>query len=771
MRIRNVVLYGILALVLLGSAHAATVLGTVYADLNGSGRMDIGDKPLAGVAVSDGRQVVTTSARGEYRLETDKGRIVFVSLPRGYRATKPFFRQIERDCILDFPMAEWVESGEDTVRFAQITDIHVTGESTVETFIADLAEINSVHPGVAFILATGDLVNDGKNLSEYENYMKATATSRLPVFNVPGNHDAMSDAGMANYRRLLGPEFYSFNVGNGHFVVLNCMKFDDEHKAWIARDLAAAPKGSRTFFAMHFLPTQAQMDYFAGLKADAVLSGHWHGDRVREHHGVLDLNTPPLRFGGIDRTARSFRVVELCRRETTSELRFGGFDHHAIVAAPSGYTSPQDGKLDVVVTAYDSRCKVKSVSCSVGGRRIVLKPASPWSWIGELPASAEYETLQRLVAEITDTKGDRWQAESTFRIGKPPVGETQPLRLAAVEPTGGLITLSSPKAGGGIVAIGVTDHGDLHDCGVYAFNEILKPRWSFHTDSGIKNNVAISSNRVYATSVAGSLYALDLKTGKRVWKVELDPQRERWEVAATAVDDGIVYVGGASYVGAFNESNGTLLWSASLGKSDWWPSSYVVPTVADGRLILMTRAGAHAFDAKSGEPIWNVPGRFNACTVSGGVVYTNKDDAPTAVDAATGNVLWTAEDKTGDTASSPAISGEVMVMGTAEGRVCAFSTKDGALLWNVQTGTALSSLQPYKRDVSDVNSSPVIVDGTVYVGSSDGMLYALSLANGATVGSHNLGAPIASSPLAHAGRLYVATYDGNLYAFDLDNRR
>lgn len=771
MRIRNVVLHVILAILLLGSAHAATVLGTVYADLNGSGGMDIGDKPLAGVAVSDGRQVVTTSARGEYRLDTDKGRIVFVSLPRGYRATGSFFKHIERDCIHDFPMAEWAESKADTVRFAQITDIHVTGENTVETFIADLAEINSVHPGVAFILATGDLVNDGKNLSEYENYMKATATSRLPVFNVPGNHDAMSDAGMANYRRLLGPEFYSFNAGNGHFVVLNCMKFDDEHKAWIARDLAAAPRGSRTFFAMHFLPTQAQMDYFADLKADAVLSGHWHGDRVREHHGVLDLNTPPLRFGGIDRTARSFRLVELGRRKTTSELRFGGFHHHAIVAAPSGCMSSQNGKIQVVVTAYDSRCKVESVTCTVGGRRIRLKQASPWSWIAALPALPEYQSPQRLIAEITDARGDRWHTESAFRIGEPSVGESQPFRLAAVGPTGGLITLSSPKAGGGIVAIGVTDHGDLHDCGVYAFSEILKPRWSFHTDSGIKNNVAISNNRVYATSVAGSLYALDLKTGKRVWKVELDTQRERWEVAATAVEDGIVYVGGASYVGAFDESNGALLWSASLGKSDWWPSSYVVPTAADGRLILMTRAGAHAFDAKSGKPIWNVPGRFNACSVSEGVIYTNKDDVPTAVDAATGNVLWTAKDKVGDTASSPAISGDTMVMGTAEGLIHAFSARDGAPIWSVQTGTALSSLQPYKRDISDVNSSPVIVDGTVYVGSSDGVLYALSLATGEKIGTYDLGAPIASSPLAHAGRLYVAAYDGNLYAFDLDGGR
>lgn len=768
MRIRNSCLLLLATLFLASHGLAATVLGTVFVDRNGNGKLDSGESPLAGVAISDGTEVVLTSARGEYRLETDRGRIVFASLPRGYRAATSFYGHIERDSIVNFPMVEWAESKADSVRFAQITDTHVTGESTVETFVKDLAEINSVYPRPAFILATGDLVNDGKNVPEYENYVRGLATSQLPVFSVPGNHDAMSAAGMANYRRFLGPEYYSFNAGNCHFVVLNCLSFDDAQKQWIAKDLDAAPKGSLRIFAMHYLPTQAQIDYLSSVGARAVLSGHWHGDRVRHSHGVLDINTPPLRFGGIDRTARSFRVVDAAKGRIKSELRFGGFDHHAVVAAPSGYCSPRNGKLQVVVTAYDSECEVAAVECAVGSRRISLKRASPWSWIGELPASAEFEAPQRLTAEIRDTKGDRWRAESVFRTGDPPAGEAAPLKLAAVAPTGGLITLSSPKTGGGIIAIGVTDHGDLEDCGVYAFSEILAPRWSYHTDSGIKNNVAISTDRVFAASVAGQLYALDLKTGRRIWKADLDLDNERWEISATAVEDGIVYVGGASCIAAFDESTGGRLWSTSLTKSDWWPSSYVVPTVADGRLLLMTRTGAHAYDAKSGKPLWDLEGRFNGCTVSEGIVYTSKDNGvPVAIEASTGRLLWTIEHEIGDTASSPAISGDIMVIGTADGRICAFSTTTRAMLWNLMTDAALSTLQPYRRDISDVNSSPAVADGVVYVGASDGVLYALSLADGTELGRHDLGAPIASSPLIHGGRLYVAAYDGNLYAFDL----
>lgn len=766
MRTRHAWFIGLLVLLLGGQCLAATVLGTVFFDRNGNGSRDPGEPPIADTAVSDGRQVVLTSARGEYRLETDRGRIVFVSLPRGYRAVGDFYKEIERDCILDFPMAEWPESRADSVRFAQITDIHMTGDTTLETFVEDLAEINSLHPAAQFILATGDLVNNGKNLPEYESYVKGVKTSRLPVFSVPGNHDVSLDPTGSNYQRFLGPLYYSFNVGNGHFVVLNCVNFSDEQKAWIASDLAAAPKGSRSIFSMHYLPTQAQMDYLAQLGASAVLSGHWHGDRVRESHGVLDLNTPPLRFGGIDRTARSFRIVEL-RDEISSELRFGGFMHHATVVSPSGQCLARNGKIQVVVNAYDSRCKAASVTCMVGGRRISLRPEGAWSWFGELPASAEIESPQRLVAEIRDTKGDVWRAESDFQLVRPESPTSQPLRLAAVEPTGGLIALSSPKTGGGIIAIGVNDHGDLEDCGVRAFSEALAPRWTFHTDSGIKNNVAVSTDRVYATTVAGWLYALDLKTGKPAWKAGLDLERERWEVAATTVEDDVVFTGGGSYVAAFDAATGERIWFTSLTKSDWWPSCYVVPTPTDGRLILMTRAGAHAFEAKTGKPLWNLAGRFNGCAVSGGVIYTTKDDVPAAVDASNGTLLWTGTDKVGDTASVAAVSGDRFVLGTADGRVCAYSTKDGSPLWSFQTGPTLSTLQPYKRDTSDVNSSPVIAGGIVYVGASDGVLYALSLATGEKVGSYDLGSPIASSPLAHAGRFYIAAYDGNLYAFDL----
>ncbi len=767
MRIRNILLIGLAAILLANPTWGASVSGCVFFDKNNDGLMSPGDKPIAGAVVSDGHNVVTTSSSGKYLLETEPTRIVFVSLPRGYRAAKNFYALAGTNRSLDFPMALWPASKTDAVRFAQITDIHVTGNTTVRTFIRDLDEINTMDPGVEFILATGDLVNNGNNVSEYENYLRAIASSKLPVFNLPGNHDALDAARMANYKRFLGPEYYSFNVGNCHIVALNCMALDDKQKEWISKDLEKAPKGSRRIFAMHYMPTQEQLDYLGNLNAVAVLSGHKHGDRVHKSSNVLDINTPPLRFGGIDRTARCFRVVDISKGKVKSTLRFGGFRHHAVIVAPTGSCIPRNGKLQVVVNTYDSRCDVTAVECLIGSRRVPLKQVSAWSWIGEIAVFAKSGANQRITAEIHDTKGHRWLAEANFRVENVPNDKQRPLRFAAAAPTGGLIGFSSPKSEDGMVAIGVQDIGDLKGCGVRVFDRDLALKWDYQTDSAVKNNTAISKSHVYAASIAGSLYALDRMTGRPVWTADLDRKRGRWETSAAVAEEGTVFVGGSSYIAAFNETLGKPIWTTSLTKGDSWPNSYVVPVIAGGRLILMTRGGAHAFDAKSGKPLWTLAGSFHGGTVSDGTIYTILNNTPAAVDLAAGKLLWSGEDQVGDSASLPTVSSDKMVVGTADGRVCAYARKDGALLWSFQAGPSLTSLQPYKRDLSDVNSSPAIAGDIVYVGASDGVLYALSLATGEKLDSYAIGSPIASSMLISNGRLYFGAYDGNLYAFNI----
>jgi outer membrane protein assembly factor BamB len=307
-----------------------------------------------------------------------------------------------------------------------------------------------------------------------------------------------------------------------------------------------------------------------------------------------------------------------------------------------------------------------------------------------------------------------------------------------------------------------------------AFDRQGRRRWHFPTDSGIKNNVAVANGRVFATSIVGTLYALDEATGKLVWQAGLERERARWENTATVVHDGIVHVGSTAHVAAFETETGKKLWESRVPKSsDWSPHAYPIPTVARGKVLLFhLRFGAAALDQQTGTLAWQLEGGFNGVAFDGSeTLYTVRNNSLASIAVDTGRIVWAGSDKITSSASKPILTSEGVVIGTADGRVCLVSTENGRILWSTQTGPSLTSLQPYQRGGSDVNSSPTVHHGKVYVGASDGKLHVLSLADGKSIATHQLGVPIASSPLIADDTLYVGGYDGNVYAFAVGGRQ
>jgi outer membrane protein assembly factor BamB len=65
-----------------------------------------------------------------------------------------------------------------------------------------------------------------------------------------------------------------------------------------------------------------------------------------------------------------------------------------------------------------------------------------------------------------------------------------------------------------------------------------------------------------------------------------------------------------------------------------------------------------------------------------------------------------------------------------------------------------------------VFSSPAVAGGVVYVGSSDGILYAVDLESGTLKWKFPTGSRVASSPAVDGGVVFFASYDGNFYAVD-----
>ena len=74
----------------------------------------------------------------------------------------------------------------------------------------------------------------------------------------------------------------------------------------------------------------------------------------------------------------------------------------------------------------------------------------------------------------------------------------------------------------------------------------------------------------------------------------------------------------------------------------------------------------------------------------------------------------------------------------------------GRLKWVFSTGGA-------------VNSSPALLDTTIYVGSEDGRLYAVKAVTGERLWDFPTGDKITSSPTVADGIIYIGSHDGKLY--------
>ena len=78
---------------------------------------------------------------------------------------------------------------------------------------------------------------------------------------------------------------------------------------------------------------------------------------------------------------------------------------------------------------------------------------------------------------------------------------------------------------------------------------------------------------------------------------------------------------------------------------------------------------------------------------------------------------------------------------------------NGKLMWSYTTG-------------GPVSSSPAVVNGVVYIGSSDGNIYALNATTGEKLWSYTTGGFVYSSPTVANGIVYVGSDDHNVYALN-----
>jgi outer membrane protein assembly factor BamB len=299
-------------------------------------------------------------------------------------------------------------------------------------------------------------------------------------------------------------------------------------------------------------------------------------------------------------------------------------------------------------------------------------------------------------------------------------------------------------------------HFDADGTRLNPFENVLNPRtvkridlkWSYLTNFTVSSSPAIVNGVVYVSSDDGNIYALNARTGAKVWSHGSDGG-----FSSPTVANGVVYVS-SSVVVALNAKTGAELWSYPAG------DSLSSPVVANGMVYLGSADhGVYALSAKTGAKLWSyTTGGFVGTppAVSNGVVYAGSlDHNVYALDAETGALLWSYPTDGEVFITSPVVAEGVLYVGSADDKMYALNASNGTLLWSYTTGNG-------------IGATPAVANGIVYVASADGNLYALNASNGGVLWTYSAGVYV-SSPAVANGVVYLGSLDHNVYALNANN--
>jgi outer membrane protein assembly factor BamB len=261
----------------------------------------------------------------------------------------------------------------------------------------------------------------------------------------------------------------------------------------------------------------------------------------------------------------------------------------------------------------------------------------------------------------------------------------------------------------------------------------LKTAWTGDAGTGSSSDARLTAvpvvhqGRLYTLDAAAVVTAFNASGGGKAWSQSLVPENEDGEEGygggLAAEGDRVFAATGFGTVVALSAQGGAKLWEVKLGAPI--RSS---PTVADGRVFALTIEGKLAcLSAADGSELWSYRGPPQQASLLNN--------------------------------TSPAVSGEVVVVPFPSGDVIAVNAASGEPVWadtlgSSRAGSGLASLTNPAR--------PVIEDGIVYAVGNSGRIIATAAANGERLWSHSIAS--VQTPWVAGDAIYLVDVNGRLMA-------
>jgi len=236
---------------------------------------------------------------------------------------------------------------------------------------------------------------------------------------------------------------------------------------------------------------------------------------------------------------------------------------------------------------------------------------------------------------------------------------------------------------------------------------------------------------IYQLADSAVLNAFDKRTGHLLWSRRLG----QLSASAPAVTSNTVYVT-ILYSGHPHSPGRVIALNSADGEVRWWRAlssgSESSPLLDDGRVFFGTQNGTvYALDDRDGSLVWTYHAHDAvkaSPTLSGGILYFGDYSGRLqAVSERNGRRIWVSRSEgallgSGTFYSTAAVVYGRVFLGSTDGRVYAYDAFTGKLDWAVQTGAY-------------VYASPAVTNApglgpTIYLGSYNGFFYAINARSG-----------------------------------------
>jgi outer membrane protein assembly factor BamB len=325
-----------------------------------------------------------------------------------------------------------------------------------------------------------------------------------------------------------------------------------------------------------------------------------------------------------------------------------------------------------------------------------------------------------------------------------------------------------------------------------ALPDRLEQIWAFEVEKGsFESTAAVVNGVVYIGDLDGRFYALDLRTGKEIWRYTI----EGGFPGSAAVRDGRVYIG--DYDGrlhCLDVNGGKLIWSfeaqGEINASPNFHKQHVLfgsqdatlycldcvsgqlvwkhtiedqircaPTIVESRAFLAGCDGKlHIINVDNGQEIGSVeiqaPTGVTPAVLGDRVYFGTEGGDLFCVDWRQAKAIWTFHDPSSDQSirSSPAVTAEAVIFGSRSKQVYALHPESGQLMWKVPAGRG-------------VDASPVVAGQRAFVPVTNGKLLALDVRSGKIDWEFEGRGGFTGSPAIADGCLIVASNEGVVYCF------